>query len=266
MQFLRDHNLGRESHVGKNVTVIGGGNSAIDAARTAIRLGAPSVTVVYRRTRDQMPAYAEEVAEAEREGVRILFLLGPTEVLVEQGRVAGLRCVPMALQGFDRSGRRRAVPSDEPAFVIPTDHVITAIGQKLDASALHTDLAMSRDGYVQVDPRTGETSFPWLFGGGDVATGPASVVEAVRGGERAAVAMDRLMSGAEHAFWRVHQKVDTFFDPDADPSTAPRTRLRTLPAEKRRGRFDEVELPWSEAEARREAGRCLRCDYRENCQ
>jgi NADH-quinone oxidoreductase subunit F len=268
MQFLRDYNLGHDCHLGKDVVIVGGGNSAIDAARTAIRLGASTVTVVYRRTRDQMPAYAHEVEEAEREGVRIRFLLGPTEVVVKDGGVVGLRCVPMDLQGFDRSGRRRAVPSQQAPVVIPTDMLITAIGQQLDVSAFAADAVptTNRDGYLRVDPRTGQTEIPWLYAGGDAATGPASVVEAVRGGERAAVAIDRMLSGEAHAFWREHRKVNTFFDPDADPSTAPRAHLRLLGVEKRRGRFDEVELSWTEPEALREAGRCLRCDYRETCE
>ncbi len=268
MQFLRDYNLGHDCHLGKDVVIVGGGNSAIDAARTAIRLGASTVTVVYRRTRDQMPAYAHEVEEAEREGVRIRFLLGPTEVVVKDGGVVGLRCVPMVLQGFDRSGRRRAVPSQQAPVVMPTDMLITAIGQQLDVSAFAADAVPStnRDGFLRVDPRTGQTEIPWLYAGGDAATGPASVVEAVRGGERAAVAIDRMLSGEAHAFWREHRKVNTFFDPDADPSTAPRAHLRLLGVEKRRGRFDEVELSWTEPEALREAGRCLRCDYRETCE
>jgi len=253
--------------VGKNVVIIGGGNSAIDAARTAIRLGAAQVTVVYRRTRDQMPAFPHEVQEAEREGVRIRFLLSPTEVLVKDGAVAGLRCVPMELQGFDRAGRRRAVPSQQPTVDVPADMLITAIGQQLDLSTFGSDVMpkTSRDGYVSVDPRTGQTDILWLFAGGDAASGPSSVVEAVRDGERAAVAIDRMLSGKSRAFWREHRSVDTFFDPDADPSTAPRTHQRLLAIEKRLGRFDEVELCWTETDARREAARCLRCDYRETC-
>jgi len=267
MQFLRDFNLTGTAPVGKNVVIIGGGNSAIDAARTAIRLGAAQVTVVYRRTRDQMPAFPHEVQEAEREGVRIRFLLSPTEVLVKDGAVAGLRCVPMELQGFDRAGRRRAVPSQQPTVDVPADMLITAIGQQLDLSTFGSDVMpkTSRDGYVSVDPRTGQTDILWLFAGGDAASGPSSVVEAVRDGERAAVAIDRMLSGKSRAFWREHRSVDTFFDPDADPSTAPRTHQRLLAIEKRLGRFDEVELCWTETDARREAARCLRCDYRETC-
>lgn len=268
MQFLRDFNLGKECKVGQNVVVVGGGNSAIDAARTAIRLGAATVTIVYRRTRDQMPAFAHEVIEAENEGVRIRFLLGPSEVVVKDGKAVGLKCAPMELKGFDNAGRRRAVQSKAEPVIVPADMIITAIGQKLDVTSFdgQNKPSMNRSGYLKVDPRTGQTDTPWLFAGGDAVTGPASVVEAVKGGEIAAVSIDKLLSGATHAFWREHVEVNTVFDPDADPSTANRTHLRLLPVEKRQGCFDEVELPWTEPDALREAGRCLRCDYRETCE
>ena len=267
MQFLRDFNLTGTCKVGKSVVVVGGGNSAVDAARTAVRLGAETVTIVYRRTRDQMPAFAHEVLEAEKEGVRIRFLLGPAEVVVKNGKATGLKCTPMELKGFDRAGRRRAVPSEKGSVVVPADQIITAIGQKICVSAFagEKDQPLGRDGFVKVDPLTGQTDTPWLFAGGDAVTGPASVVEAVRGGEVAAVAIDSMLRNATHAFWREHIEVNTHFDPDGDPSTAQRTHLRLLEVEKRKGCFDEVELPWIESDALLEATRCLRCDYRETC-
>jgi NADH-quinone oxidoreductase subunit F len=115
---------------------------------------------------------------------------------------------------------------------------------------------------VAADPVTGQTSVEWLFAGGDVGGGPASVVDAIAAGERAAVGIDRYLTGENHAFWRDYREVDTFFDPDAEPMPFPRARVKLLDANQRKGSFQEIEIPWPEAVARREAGRCLRCDYR----
>ena len=136
MAFLRDYNLTGKAEVGKKVVIIGGGNAAIDAARTAIRLGAQSAAVLYRRTREEMPAWEEEVHEAEREGVRIKFLVAPAEIVLAGGKVAGVRCSQMALGQFDKSGRRRPVKGTEPDFVQEADMVIAAIGQSLDSASL----------------------------------------------------------------------------------------------------------------------------------
>jgi NADH-quinone oxidoreductase subunit F len=242
--------------------IVGGGNSAIDAARTAIRLGAEMVTVVYRRNREAMPAYEEEITEAEAEGVRLQLLTAPVEVLSEAGQVVGLKCVPVQLGEFDRSGRRRPREAGE-AFCIPADQILVAVGQTLDLERIIPDIELRRNarGFIEVDPVTGQTSQRWIFAGGDAVTGPASVVEAVAAGERAAVGIDLLLTGQMHAFWRETKPVETSFDPDAEPEPTPREMLRLLPVERRRHNFDEVELPWSEPVAIRQARRCLRCDY-----
>ena len=147
-------------------------------------------------------------------------------------------------------------------FTMPADQVIAAIGQSVDTKAFADDvrLDLNKDGTVKVDPITGRTSAEWLFAGGDTATGPASVVEAIAAGERAAVGIDVLLSGDAHAFWRAHDGVDTAFDPDADPKLTPRAEPKVRPASDRKG-FDEVELPWAAKVAQAEAQRCLRCDY-----
>lgn len=263
--FLREYNLRGSVPVGKKVVVIGGGNAAIDAARTAIRLGAESVTILYRRTRDEMPAYKEEIEEAENEGVILKTLVAPQEIVVENGRAVGVRCDHMWLGEFDRSGRRRPqVREDGESFIEPADQVIAAIGQTLDTRALLGDLNLkiNLNGFVWADPLYGNTSIEWLFAGGDVVDGPSSVAEAIGAGERAAVGIDRYLTGEEHAFWRDAYEVDTEFDPDADPSDAPRARMKLLPEERRIHNFNEVELAFTESVAVREAKRCLRCDYR----
>jgi NADH-quinone oxidoreductase subunit F len=266
LSFLRTYNLRGSVPVGKNVVVIGGGNSAIDAARTAIRLGAENVTVVYRRSREAMPAYEEEIEEAEHEGVKLKLLTAPVEVVLDGRRVSGIKCLPMRLGEFDRSGRRRPEEGGD-AFVIPADHVLVAIGQSLDLQKICNTVPLEsrNQTFVQVNPVSGQTSEKWIFSGGDAVTGPSSVVEAVAAGERAAVGIDQYLTGANHAFWRDVHEVDTAFDPDADPSDATREKLNLISVERRRGNFAEVEQPWCEAVAVRQAARCLRCDYGKRC-
>ncbi len=260
--FLRTYNLRGSAKVGKNVVVIGGGNSAIDAARTAVRLGAESVTVVYRRSREVMPAYKEEIEEALHEGVKLQLLTAPVDVVAEAGRVAAIRCRPMRLGEFDGSGRRRPEESGD-VFTLPADQILVAIGQALSTQGFCDDIGLetNRSGFLHADPVTGQTSQKWIFAGGDAVSGPASVVEAVAAGERAAVGIDRYLTGGEHAFWRETKEVDTFFDPEKDPIDAPREHLPLIPVERRCNNFDEVEQPWRESVAVRQAQRCLRCDY-----
>jgi len=262
-QFLKQYNIRGSVPVGKKVVVIGGGNAAIDAARTALRLGS-EVTVVYRRTQEQMPAYAEEIEEALIEGVELKTLTQPVEVLkTTDDKVRGLKCMQMKLGEFDRSGRRRATESKEDVFVLEADQIIVAIGQRLEAKKLldGQDVRLGKDGFIKVDPVTCRTSADWIFAGGDAASGPASVVTAVGMGEKAAVGIDLYLTGEEHAFWREDKVVDTDYDPDADPVPYPRERLQTIDVERRRNNFDEVEQPWVESVAVRQCKRCLRCDY-----
>jgi len=269
MTFLKSYNLQGTVKVGQNVVVVGGGNAAIDAARCAVRLGAKNVTVVYRRTRAEMPAYAEEIDEAQREGVHLMVLTAPTQVINEHGKVVGLQCKRMTLGEFDKSGRRSPKAGIEAEFTIPADQVIAAIGQSLDTNEIMNgvELKINKRQYIDADPVTCKTSAEGIFAGGDAATGPASVAEAVGAGERAAVAIDQYLTGQSHAFWREEKQVDTFFDPEADPAQYPRAKMRMIPVAKRRCNFSEVEVTWEESTAVREAKRCLRCDFREeSCQ
>ncbi|MDI6725941.1 MAG: FAD-dependent oxidoreductase [Smithellaceae bacterium] len=264
ISYLREYNLTGKAAVGEKVAVLGGGNAAIDAARTALRLGAKEVSLLYRRTRAEMPAWAEEVHEAELEGVKLHFLVAPLEAISENGKVATLKCATMTLGEYDSSGRRRPVMQKGKEFEVKADLVISAIGQYIDQKELTDGLKveMTPNGYVKVDPLTGKTSMDWLFAGGDVAIGPSSVVEAIAAGEKAAVGIDTLLSGADNAFWRKEKALDTFFDPDADPTTDLRAKLDTLSLAERLRNFTEVEKPLPVATAIREAKRCLRCDYR----
>jgi NADH-quinone oxidoreductase subunit F len=265
IDFLRTYNLGASLPVGKNVAVIGGGNAAVDAARTAVRVGAESVTILYRRTRAEMPAYAEEVEQAEREGVRMEFLVAPVEVIADNGRVTGVKCSRMTLGDFDRSGRRRPVDPGNGHFVVEADQVIAAIGQALNPAEIlnGTEVKITGRNFIEVNPVTRQTSVEWIFAGGDAVSGPASVAEAVAAGEKAAVGIDTYLTGENHAFWRDDKELDTFFDPEADPVERPRAEMRLIPIKKRARSFAEIELPWRENVAIREAERCLRCDYRD---
>ena len=252
------------AQVGKEVAVIGGGNSAIDAARTALRLGAEHVNILYRRQREQMPAWAEEILAADEEGITVLPLTAPKQILRDAaGKVTGVLCQQMVLGDYDKSGRRRPVAGRNPDFTVLCDQVIAAVGQSLDATAAHRRRSGGdcRDGWFKTDRATGATSVDWVFAGGDAVTGPASVVEAVGAGERAAVAIDQLLTGANHAFWRREIAVDVFFDPDADPVDTPRAAVVCLDPEARACTFAEVELSWNLDTACAEAKRCLRCDY-----
>jgi NADH-quinone oxidoreductase subunit F len=263
LAFLREYNVNGTAKVGEQVAVVGGGNSAIDAARTALRLGAKHVNIIYRRQREQMPAWAEEILAADEEGITVLPLASPKKVLSgADGKVTGVLCQQMALGDYDRSGRRRPVAGRNPDFTVPADQVIVAIGQEFDAQALAGDLPLELiNGWVKTDAKTGATNVDWVFAGGDAVTGPASVVEAVGAGERAAVGIDQYLTGANHAFWRRDIAVDVFFDPDADPVETPRAAVVCLDPEARACTFDEVELSWNLETACAEAKRCLRCDY-----
>jgi NADH-quinone oxidoreductase subunit F len=264
IDFLKQYNIRGSVPVGRNIVVVGGGNAAIDAARTAMRLGAKEVTILYRRTREQMPAYAEEIEEALREGIKLRTLTQPIEVKTNaEGRVSGMECACMQLGEFDRSGRRRPTKTGQGNFTIVADQVIVAIGQKVDTSSFSGDLDihLGDNRFIATHPVTGQTSVDWLFAGGDVATGPVSVVAAIGSGERAAAGIDEYLTGENHAFWREDKAVDTAYDPDAEPAPYPREPLPTIEPDRRRNNFEEVERTWPEGVALRQCARCLRCDY-----
>jgi len=263
LAFLRQYNLRGSVPVGKEVVVVGGGNAAIDAARTAIRLGAKSVTIVYRRTREEMPAYAEEIEEAKADGVKLKLLTAPVEVVIGSERTVGLKCRSMTLGAFDASGRRRPEVSLETEFIMPCDQIIAAIGQRVESHEIFdtTPLALTAGKTVAIDRASGVTSVEWIFSGGDAVTGAASVVEAIAAGELAAIGIDTYLAGESHAFWRTNKEVQTSFDPDADPVPFAREKPPVIAVDRRRNNFDEVEQGWTEGVALRQARRCLRCDY-----
>ncbi len=186
-------------HCGDDVIVVGGGNVAMDAARTAVRLGARKVTVLYRRTRAEMPARDEEIVHAEEEGVRFEFLAAPLEMLGDdEGWLRVMRCERMELGAPDETGRRRPVPIEGSEFELPCDTAIVAIGSRAHPLVPDTtpDLEVSRRGYIAID-ETGATSKPGVFAGGDIVTGAATVIEAMGAGRRAAESIHRYLTGQE---------------------------------------------------------------------
>ena len=193
VEFLRDIHLGKGPKIGKRVALIGGGNVAIDAARSAIRLGAETVTVYYRRAKKEMPAIPEEVDEAIREGVRILFLSSPVKIIGRGEKAAALECIRMRLAEPDEGGRRKPFPIEGSTYRVAADTIIAAIGQRVDRKSL-MGFDVNRDGTVRVDPKTGETSMKGVFAGGDVVTGPGWAIDAIAAGKKGAEAIARYLS------------------------------------------------------------------------
>ncbi len=267
VDFLEKTNTGEDLARLGDVVVIGGGHAAIDSARTALRLDSDSVTLIYRRTRDEMPVSPEELDEAEREGIRVKYLVTPVKFLTEDGRLRAVTCRNMSLGEFDRSGRRRPVPVEESAFDLPVDTAIVAIGQQTDEDAFRGDgvLQLNRNKTVQIDRDSRATNLPYVFAGGDIVRGPSSVVHAIADGQETAVCIDRyIMQEPDFKYpWTGEKVLDTKFDPDADPVETPRVGTPTIALSDRRRNFHEVEIALTEKQARLEAERCLRCDYRE---
>ena len=185
LDFLEEANYGKKMELGK-VVVVGGGNTAIDAARTSIHIGAKEVTIIYRRSRDEMPANPMEIKEAEEEGVKFQFLLAPKRILGKGGHTAGMECVRMELGEPDETSRRRPVPIANSEFTIDLDTIILAIGESPDLAFLPNNVETTGESAIAVDPMTMETSKKGVFAGGDCASGPATVVEAIVAGKKAA--------------------------------------------------------------------------------
>jgi len=260
--FLRDVNLGQKVDVGDKVAVIGGGNVAIDSARTALRLGTEEVTIVYRRTRAEMPASPEEVEAAIEEGVNVVFLAAPIKISKEGSRLT-LTCNRMVLGEPDASGRRRPVPIKGSEFSMDFDSIIAAIGQAPDIPS-QFGLEVGRGNTLQVDPDTLATDRQGVYAGGDVVIGPASVIEAIAAGRRAAISIDKYLGGSgeiDEVLTTIRQ-----FDPcvgkDTDFLDRVQVQMPCISEEERVGNFAEVELGFDEQAAVAEAKRCLQCAFR----
>ncbi len=268
VEFLRELHLGGKPHVGQVVAVVGGGNSAIDAAQCALRLGAKEVTIVYRRTREDMPALPEEVKAAENEGVKLKFLQAPVRMQGKNGHVSQLICQQMSLGEFDNSGRRKPMPCLGSTVTMDVDQVILAIGQTVEDSfdMQKSGIALNKDGLIAIEKglKT-KTSIAMVFAGGDVVTGPDTVVGAIAAGHQSAREIDeaiRLRNGEAPyaAMAAVEAPLDIPQEIEEEIQERRRCHMPELTATERVKGFQEVELGFTEELARMEAGRCLRCD------
>ena len=267
IDFLKDAAQEKLTEPGKKVLVVGGGNVAVDAARTLVRLGSESVTIVYRRSREEMPAYEEEVEAAVEEGVRIEFLTAPVEVQADgTGVVNGLKCVRMELGPPDGSGRRRPVPVEDSDFTMEADTIVPAIGQVVDPELLESipGIDRKRGNVIRVDPVTCETSQEGIFAGGDAATGPRTVIEALAAGKEAAESIRRYLEGEDLSAGREVDRPIVRYDTTGITRSA-RLRKKEVPADRRKSNFNEVHIGLDHEAVKAEAERCLNCGVCSEC-
>ena len=261
LAFLRDRALGKGMNcTGKRIVVLGGGNGAVDAARSAVRLGAKQVTILYRRTREEMPAYEEEIEEAINEGVELVTLSVPGRILGADGVVAGIEFLKAELGKAELDGRRRPVPIEGSESTIECDMVIPAIGQVPSTEVVNRceGLKVTDAGTVNVDRVTFKTGNDKVFAGGDCVTGAASVIEAIAAGQKAAVHIDRMLGGMGEL---PEDKGFSLRKPDeAVSEPIQRVQEKNISLSKRKRGFAEVVLGLDRTEALAEADRCLRCD------
>ena len=258
VDFLRDLNLGRKIEPRKKVVIVGGGNVALDCARSCARLGYKDVTILYRRSRVEMPASDEEIEGAIEEGIEISYLAVPVKILTKDGTVTGVECVKMKLGKPDESGRKRPVPVKGSEFTVKTDVVIAAIGQRPELPA--ADVEETGWGTVKADSATCMTKVPGIFAGGDCVTGPATLIEALDMGNRVARSIDCYLQGKEL------EETVSFADVDL---TKQRGRgfvvneaakhVACMAVKERLKGFEEIEGSFSPDQAMKEAQRCLRC-------
>jgi formate dehydrogenase beta subunit len=263
VDFLRRVSLGEEVKIGKRIGVIGGGNAAIDCARTAPRMGAKEVTIVYRRTRAEMPAAPEEVEEALHEGVKIIFLAAPNEIRTKRDGGLELECTRMELGEPDASGRRRPVPILGSEFIMEFDNIISSIGQTSEIPSKF-EVEIGRGNTIKANSTTLATSRQGVFAGGDIVNGPASVIEAIAHGRQAASSIDKYLGGSgiiDESLAPI-EEADTWLGPNGDFADRRKAAMTCIDDEKRLTGFPEVELGYPEATAIEEAKRCLRCELR----
>jgi NADH-quinone oxidoreductase subunit F len=267
MKFLKDVNINKKITLGKRVGIIGGGNAAVDAARTALRIkGCEEVIIIYRRTRTEMPAFKEEVDALIEEGVEIQFLRAPTKIMIKNGRVSGVKCIKMELGEEDESGRRKPIPIEGSEFTINLDTLIVGIGEDPDPSFLgkKQGIEVSKRGAIVVCPETMATNVEGVFAGGDVVTGPNTVIEAMSAGKIAAEMIDKYIRGEEPVREYRLTRPSMYLNPveltEEEIEEAERPILPCLAVKERAKNFNEVELNMTEEAAVKEARRCIRCD------
>ena len=263
IDFLKSVNLNRLVKLGKTVAIIGGGNTAIDSARTALRLGAEKVMILYRRTRDAMPAYAQEVQDALDEGIELVELVAPVRFVGGKGnKLSKIECQRMKLGDFDKNGRRRAVPIEGSNFLIDVDTVIPAVSQYSDLPFIKkSEIGVTPWGTFIIDDDTMMTTMEGVFAGGDVARGPDTVIQAIADGKHASISIDMYLGGKGKLNKGTPIEIpDNFSDDEIVEHN--RFKVEELDPAKRKDSFDEVVLGYHKLRAMAEAMRCLHCDRR----
>lgn len=270
LTFLRESNIGRKEDLrGKKVMVIGGGNTAIDAARTSLRLGAERVTVIYRRSREEMPCFTPEIEDAEKEGVQITVLRNPVKYFGENGQLKQVQLIKMRLGEKDSSGRRSPMPVTGSEYFENVDYVIEAIGLNADTKAFEGQIALNKNGTIAVNSRTLQTSVEYIFAGGDTVTGASTLIEAAGQGKKAAFYMDKWLRGLN---------MDDYHDGDKLPAVDKKTVLNKykggkvpripnaeIPLADRARSWEEVEKTFTEDEMKASTQRCLDCGNCREC-
>jgi NADPH-dependent glutamate synthase beta subunit-like oxidoreductase len=261
LDYLRSIKRRESLALGKDVIVIGGGNAAMDAVRSARRSGAENASILYRRNLAEMPARPDEVEECREEGISFRPLTQPVRFIGENGRVKAIECIKKSLADPDESGRRRPEPIPDSEFTIPVDAVITALGQEADWACLTPECACTLTPWttLKVDPLTLQSEDPDIFAGGDAVRGPRSVIEAIADGRQAALSIDRYIGGQDLRLDREVplKAIKTPQKEKYDPS--PRSRLPRLKAEERVKNFEEVQKGLTKTMAIQEAQRCISC-------
>jgi heterodisulfide reductase subunit A-like polyferredoxin len=261
--FLRQANTGQLTKVDGRVIIVGGGDVAIDAARAARRMGAESVTIMYRRSATEMPARENEIQDALAEGIEIQYLTAPQQILTKGNKVIGVQCIRMELGAPDSSGRRRPVPVPGSEFTMETEMVIPAIGQTPDSLTLadKEGVALSRWGTIEVDEVTFATSRDGVFAGGDAQSGPWVAIGAIAHGKEAAISISRYLRGEDLRAGRQRLELpqENFVPIPEDLQPQARAHLSHLPVAERVVNFAEVEQCLTEEQAKAEAARCLNC-------
>ena len=260
--FMRMVNLEENPKIGSRVAVVGGGNTAMDSARSSLRLGAKEVSIIYRRSREEMPVDPRELEEVEEEGIKVHYLTQPIRVLSRDGiRVSGVQCIRNRLGDPEQDGRRRPIPIEGTEFDIDIDLLIPAVSQSPDISFLPEEIGLeiSKWDRLSVNPETFETNVRGIFAGGDFVTGPRDVIRVIADGRKAALSIHRYLSG------EVFEKKPAYFTPipevqiDPDLEKIPRQRMDTISIQERKALDKEVELGFSIEVALKEAVRCLQC-------
>ncbi len=270
LDFLQEVNIGTKQDLrGKKVMVIGGGNTAIDAARTSLRLGAEKVTVVYRRSRNEMPCFEPEIKEAEEEGVEILILRNPIRFIGENGIVKQAELIKMELGDADKSGRRTPVPIEKSEYLLDVDFVIEAIGLQPSTSIFSNELSLNKGGTIKVDKKTFQTEIPYIFAGGDVVSGASTIIEAAGQGKKAAFYIDKFLCNEDLSSFEFGDKLPAIdkkkiLDRTDITYLAPLKSNHRAVSERIKD-FADVEITFTEEEVKQSTLRCLDCSNCREC-